>query len=265
MVCFRRIPPVGFGVCYGLALSPMTPNIYHGDSLLPSPSVASALGWGSCPVCHQPMTARRGVALTGEQFCDRHLGQTNCRLCAMPAKAHDRTIALCRRCASTSIRTQADVKRELPAMKRQLADLGIRTITPVRVELATPEQLDGIANNHALGVTISRERSVVRLLVRQDLPFVKFGTTVAHEVMHTWMTQNGFGELPPLVAEGLCQMLAHAWIRRQDGILAAAERHQIENNPDPIYGEGFRKAIDAVRRAGLPRTLDTVKLHRRFP
>lgn len=225
----------------------------------------SALGWDSCPICHQPMTARRGVAVTGEQFCDRHLGQASCILCAMPANAPDLAVAVCRRCATTSIRTQDDVKRELPAVKRQLADLGIRTVKPVWVELSAPEVLNSIANEHALGVTVSQGSNVIRLLVLRDLPFLKFGTTVVHEVMHTYMAQNGFGELPPLVAEGLCQLLAYAWIRRRDGMLAAAVRRQIEENPDPIYGTGFRQARDAVRRVGLERTLDTVKLHQRFP
>ena len=80
-----------------------------------------------------------------------------------------------------------------------------------------------------------------------------------HEAMHSYMAQNGFGQVPARIAEGLCQLLAYAWIKRQDGILAAAERRLIEENPDPIYGDGFRQARDTVRRVGIRRTLDTVK------
>ena len=169
------------------------------------------------------------------------------------------------RCAATSVRTQADVKRKLPGIKQQLAALGIRTVSPVWVQLASPEKLRGIAGNHALGVTVSRGEEVIDLLVLQDLPLLKFGTTVAHETMHSYMTQNGFGQVPARIAEGMCQLLAYAWVIRQDGILAAAERRQIEENPDPIYGDGFRQAHEAVRRVGVRRTLATVKQQHRFP
>jgi hypothetical protein len=203
--------------------------------------------------------------MTGEQFCDRHLEQTPCALCAMPTDAPGLAIPLCRRCAATSIRTEADVRRELPSVKRQLAGLGIRTVTPVRVQLASPEMLRRIAGDHALGVTVSHGTNVVELFVLQDLPLLKFGTTVAHEVMHSYMAQNGFGQVPSRVAEGLCQLLAYSWIIRQDGMLAAAERKQIEENPDPIYGDGFRQAYEAVRRVGVRRTLATVKQQHCLP
>lgn len=211
------------------------------------------------------MTTRRGVALTGEQFCDRHLRMASCALCSMPADASGLAIPLCPRCAATSVRTQADVKRKLPGIKQQLAALGIRTVSPIRVQLASSEKLRGIAGNHALGVTVSRGEEVINLLVLQDLPLLKFGTTVAHETMHSYMTQNGFGQVPVRIAEGMCQLLAYAWVIRQDGILAAAERWLIEENPDPIYGDGFRQAREAVRRVGVRRTLATVKQQHRFP
>jgi Protein DA1 len=211
------------------------------------------------------MTAHYGVALTGEEFCDRHLGQKPCILCAMPADAYGLAIPVCRRCAATSIRTQSDVGRELPPVKRQLAALGIRTRSPVLVQLASPQTLRRIAGNHALGATEWRGTDVVNLFVLQDLPRLKFGTTVAHEVMHSYMAQNGFGDAPLLVAEGLCQLLAYAWIIRQEGMLAAAERRQIEEDTDPIYGEGFRQAYEAVRRVGVRHTLAMVKQQHRLP
>ena len=109
----------------------------EGEWLSAASSAADVLGPDSCPACGLPMTVYRGVALTGEQFCDRHLGPKPCDLCAMPADAQGLAIPLCRRCAATSIRTSADVRRELPSVKRQLAALGISTITPVKVQLAS--------------------------------------------------------------------------------------------------------------------------------
>ena len=249
----------------GCGMSPLGRRLTFGDLLLLPQSPVGALQRESCSVCRNAMTVRRGVALTGELFCDRHLGQTACALCAMPADAPELAIPLCQRCAGTSIRTEADVGRVLPAVKRQLTTLGIRTITPVRVKLAPSELLQRTVGNHALGATVFQGNEVINILVLHDLPFVRFGATVAHEVMHAYMTQNRFGRVPSQVAEGLCQLLAYAWVIRQEGILATAERRQIEENPDPIYGDGFRQAYEAVRRVGVLRTLATVKHQHRLP
>jgi hypothetical protein len=243
----------------------MTRSLAGGNWLFSPLSAARPFGRDSCPVCHQTMTTGFWVALTGEQFCDRHSGMASCVLCGMPADGSGLAISLCRRCAATSVRTQDDVKRKLPDIKQQLAALGIRTVSPVRVQLASAENLSGIAGDHALGVTVSRGKEVINLLVLQDLPLLRFGTTVAHELMHSYMTQNGFGEVPVRIAEGMCQLLAYAWVIRQDGILAAAERRQIEENPNPIYGDGFRQVREAVRRVGVRRTLATVAQQHRLP
>jgi hypothetical protein len=246
----------------------MPPKIRHvaiGDWLSAAASAASGSGRELCPACGQAMTSRRWVAMTGEQFCDRHSGQAPCALCAMPSDASGLAIDLCRRCAATSVRTRADIKRELPGMKQQLAVLGIRTVRPVRVQLAPAEELSRTAGGHVLGATLYRGTNVINIFVLQDLPLLKFGTTVAHEVMHSYMAQNDFGQVPSRVAEGLCQLLAYAWIIRQDGTLATAERRQIAENPDPIYGDGFRQAHEAARRVGVRRTIATVKEQHRLP
>jgi hypothetical protein len=173
--------------------------------------------------------------------------------------------AFCKRCAATSLRSQTDVVRELSSIKRELDALGIRTSTPVRVQLASSGRLRAAAGEHALGATVTRGSQVVELLVLRDLPLVKFGSTVAHEVMHAYLAQQGFGRLPGPVAEGLCQLLAYAWVIRRPGPVATAERRSIEENPHPVYGDGFRHARDAVRRVGVSRTLATVKQSHRFP
>lgn len=145
--------------------------------------------------------------------------------------------------------------------------MSIRTTAPVRVRLVSRDELrrhhpEGV---NALGVTISAGTRVVDLMVVRDLPLVRFGATVAHEVMHAYLAQQGFGVLPPPVAEGLCQLLAHAWLKDQAGPLAAAERRRIAEDRSPVYGDGFRAARVAARRVGVRKLLEHVRRHRRFP
>jgi hypothetical protein len=223
---------------------------------------------GECPACRQAMTPRRRVALTGEPFCDRHAGEPQCQLCAMPADPGlQRPIPLCRRCGlESAVRTQDDVKRALPRIAGQIRALGIRTTVPVQVRLCDKAEMALVGTGrHMLGATYWRGSTVQDLCVLRDLPLLKFGTTVAHEVMHAYLVQQKYPKLEPALTEGLCQLTAYAWVRREEGILATAEQRRIDENPDPIYGDGFRQVKRAVERDGVKITLSHVRRHGRLP
>jgi hypothetical protein len=219
----------------------------------------------TCPACGRPMTAVLVVSLTGERYCNRHTGEPLCITCMGPADpAAGTEVPLCRQCVPTAIRTQQEVKRVLPPIAAELRKLQIRTTTPVRARLVDRAELRGL-HGDALGMTMSRGADVVDLMVVRDLPYTKFGSTVAHEVMHVYLTQQRFPALPPPVAEGLCQLLAYAWVRRQRDPPARAELRIIGENQDPVYGDGFRRAKASAERIGVRRTLEHVRLHRDFP
>ncbi|MEV6487422.1 protein DA1 [Actinoplanes sp. NPDC051633] len=214
------------------------------------------------------MSTRMMLSLTGEHFCAKHIGQPQCIACMAPAADDlDLEVPLCRRCAATSVRTQEDVKRVLPPIAAQLRGLSIATTKPVRVRLVAAAELRTAYAGHgnALGLTVSSGARVVDLMVVRDLPLVKFGSTVCHEVMHAYLTQQRFPRVDPPVAEGLCQLLAYAWVRRQNDPVAKAEMRLIAEATDPIYGDGFRRARDSAQRVGVPRTLEHVRRHGVLP
>ena len=41
------------------------------------------------------------------------------------------------------------------------------------------------------------------------------GSILAHEVMHAWLRLSGYPRLPPMVEEGLCQLMATLWLEQQ--------------------------------------------------
>jgi len=222
-----------------------------------------------CASCGRLMTLNGFVTANGELVCGRHGEDRLAVCCGLPADpALGTDWLLCRRCGVTAVRTQRDVKRVLPPIAARIRALSIRTTTPVQVRLVARDELrgrlDGIGTVH--GLTVVAGRDVVDLMVARDLPLVRFGVVVAHEVMHAYLAQQGFGELPQPVEEGLCELLAHAWLKDQPGRPAEWERRRLVNNPDPVYGDGFRAARDAAIRMGsVRRTLEHVRRHGRLP
>lgn len=229
-----------------------------------------------CVVCGHHLVGAFRVNVLGEAVCVRHPVTPVCPLCALPVP----TVAggrmpsgprYCRRCSSSAVLRQEDVARLLPPIKHQLRRLGIRLRQPVRVRLTDPSELvaatggTGSSVVRTCGLTRSTGHQVLDLMVASGLPSVEFGATVAHEATHAWFVQNAYPPMSPQVCEGMCQLTAYAWARRQPDPLAVAVLRSLEESQDPVYGDGFRMSYEAARRVGVPRVLQYLAKTGRLP
>lgn len=86
------------------------------------------------------------------------------------------------------------------------------------------------------------------------------------------MCAGNFPALGNEVEEGICQVIAHIWLKqeleklnRKGSTSAATKRlgefflHQIETDSSPVYGDGFRAAMDSVTTYGLKATIDHLR------
>ncbi|CAN1163768.1 Protein DA1 [Linum perenne] len=131
---------------------------------------------------------------------------------------------------------------------------------------------------------LTRRCDVTAILILYGLPRLLTGSILAHEMMHAWMRLNGFQPLSQDIEEGICQVLAHMWLDSQLNIessssagsrnnsrppfvkkLGAFFKHQIESDSSPVYGDGFRAGQQAMRKYGLQRTLQHIRMTGRFP
>lgn len=172
----------------------------------------------------------------------------------------------CPTCLIDAVQTQVDARRWLPVVRRELADLGVELTQRVRVRLVAPDELtaESVApGSTLLGVTEQRavgaaRLDVVEIRIAAGLSPTHFGRAVAHEVGHAWLTQRGGPQLDPAVEEGLCELFAHAWLKRQRTALADELRRRLRENPDPVYGGGFRIVHAAVVRNGIAAVLTSL-------
>ncbi|KAI0503540.1 hypothetical protein KFK09_014474 [Dendrobium nobile] len=138
---------------------------------------------------------------------------------------------------------------------------------------------------------LTRHCEVTAILVLYGLPRLLTGSILTHEMMHAWLRLKGYRDLNPKVEEGICQVLAHMWVESEimsstgsnvassssstlskKGTRSESERKlgdffkiQIELDPSPVYGDGFRAGNEAVIKYGLKTTLDHIKLTTSFP
>lgn len=233
-------------------------------------------------MCGRAPTGRCAVSFHGEVTCGAHAVSGACALCARPmeqppAAGWTRLGAVvhrCPRCGLGAVGTQARVREELPLVRRSLRNLGFRLPTRVRVRLVAADELPSPSiGRHPSGTVFGATRlvdhgdgvDVVDMLVLAGLTPTHFGRTVAHESGHAWLAQTGCRPRHAAIEEGFCELLAYAWLKRRPGDLAAALRHHLVSNPDPVYGDGFRAVHAATRRHGIRTVVASLATSRALP
>lgn len=233
-----------------------------------------------CVQCSRPPTGPFEISWHGQVTCLRHKIIDRCAWCTRPRSSPDEAgwrrfaaIARCPTCAVLAVEDQADVRRLLPRVRAQMAELGIRLQVRVKVTLVYPGRMVGRAASTGaptLGLTHRRvwpsgRTESVGVDVVGGLPSPYFGATVAHELGHCWLSERGATGLDRTLEEGVCELFATAWLKKQRTPFAAAIRRSIESNEDPVYGTGYRMVRTAVERVGIRVVLDGICLHGRLP
>ena len=103
------------------------------------------------------------------------------------------------------------------------------------------------------------------ILIQKNLPAEHFRTVAIHELTHAWFFYNYFQDLPLAVEEGMCVLMEYIWLKNLKTKDAEYRRKIIEESPDPIYGDGFRAAKEALQLMPLEALLSFLKEKKKFP
>jgi len=239
-----------------------------------------------CAYCGRPLTGTYLTDYWGTKFHPAH--ETEYPACASCGRlvpelagttAADHPFPLCAICRATSVTTHDDARshfvKVIGWMMRQ--GLGVDHRIDLHVELADVAAFrgeHGKGNLAALGRTevtsYTRDGRVVetevrKVLILRGLPATQFEGVAAHELGHAWLAIEQVRGLPPWAEEGFCELLAH---RRYAALATAESRYyaeRIEQNPDPVYGAGFRRMQALAKRVGFDGLVASLRTAKTLP
>lgn len=238
-----------------------------GGEILKSAYLITA--WGE-PFCAQHEKALPKCYSCGRPICDRMTG-------GGVRYGDGRT--MCNLCKRTSVDELRAGQRLLDAVRANLGRLGINTGT-VNIQLRLAEQGElerqsnrsygrkpaGMAHHSTVsqdGVII--QRNVDGISILHGLPREHFESIAAHELMHVHLFVNAYPEMQPVVEEGLCELAEFLWLQRQKTKAAEVRLMSMQQNEDPVYGDGYRAARTVYDRMGLVKLLAHVKKAGKLP
>ena len=188
-----------------------------------------------------------------------------------------RTHHICASCADQAINDEELGRRLLDEARARLARAGvILKQDQIEFELVTAERLSELvgrdSENH-FGLTHYKHTRYLALLedreytiyILRGLPRLHFVSAAAHELMHVWQFQNTRQKGEEPLVEGSCNYAAALVLRQFDDDMAGYVLQQIDDEPDSIYGDGFRRVKKMADSHGVEYWLQHLRLDPEFP
>ena len=101
--------------------------------------------------------------------------------------------------------------------------------------------------------------------ILQGLPHALFEGVCVHELGHVWLAQHKVVTLPQVNEEGFCELLAYRHYTKINSKSDQYYARRIAENPDPVYGGGFRKLQKLEKRVGFAQIIKSLQRKKRLP
>jgi hypothetical protein len=101
------------------------------------------------------------------------------------------------------------------------------------------------------------EKTTIYIL--SHLGRTRFESVAAHELTHVYLHQQVKRELSSPIVEGLCNYMGSLFLERSPTDLARYYLATMDEDPDPDYGEGYRRVRAYVQAHSLDELLRKLK------
>jgi LIM domain/Protein DA1 len=229
-----------------------------------------------CCVCEAPIKSKYILDKWGNKAHRRHNGRkiNSCDYCSRIISNSSSNGGfkygdgrhVCGICKLTSVE---DNRRIHYSMMRVLKILsaapayfsGIPGGVPIKlVDRPTLTRLSGLRPDQGQGFTLSdittrdgkRIKIKFQIFILNGMPQLQFESVLAHELLHVWLIQKEI-KLPHIETEGFCNLGAELVYSSENSNFAQHLLQQLEQNPDRVYGGGYRKMKKRLKRIGWQR------------
>ena len=189
-----------------------------------------------------------------------------CASCQMPLDKFAKELgdgrSICRECARDAVFSQPEMNALMKTLRQTLSDkFKMNTTHDIKYELCDRTALkketsgDGenelglfVFNRHTLTFFNRpiRNKDEFRILILNGLAPDFFRGVGAHELAHDWMQENLPHIDDPQIREGFAEFVSWAYAKEEK---LDRVPWRMEQNTDPVYGDGFRKVRDLMGSA----------------
>lgn len=233
-----------------------------------------------CSYCGRALMGEYLVDHRGTKFCPEHLGEfPPCRFCGCLVPPHHQASdchsegVRCPKCRAVAIDYMAQARPIFAKLQQWVSAQGlVYGNLKLRIELRNRRQLGQLlsefADTRALGAMVHTTytkdgrvlwRAVQGVAILRGLPTTLFQGVTVHELGHCWLAVHGVTDLPCWAEEGFCELLAHRFYVQINTPESRFFARQIEQQNDPVYGQGFRRLRARAEATGFQRLIEALR------
>ncbi len=237
-----------------------------------------------CAYCNKPLLDEYLKDQWGTLYCKEHQNQfPHCAYCGrlVPPQQQEarNAVVRCHVCRRTAIETTEEAQPIFSQLIRWVGAQGMRyNNLRLSLELCDRAKLADYLKERNLADSLGATMSTTHLLNEQvqrievrgvavlhGLPSILFEGVTIHELGHVWLIVNGVSGLSAWAEEGFCEVLSHRYYAALNTPESRYHATAIERNPDPIYGEGFRRVRRVADAKGFARFIEAIQTTKRLP
>lgn len=239
-----------------------------------------------CAYCGRPLTGQYLIDPWGTRFCPEHQGQyPSCRFCGRLVPPHHQGSSgqtegvRCPVCRAQAIESIAQARPLFARLVQWVNGQGLLyNNLNLHIELRNRQQLAQLLrqpnDTRSLGATLhttyTENGRVVRtevngVAILRGLPATLFQGVTVHELGHAWLAVHGVVDLPDWAEEGFCELLSYRFYTQMDTTESRYHATGIEQQTDPVYGEGFRRIRNLARVVGFQHLIKTLHVAKQLP
>jgi hypothetical protein len=174
---------------------------------------------------------------------------------------------ICGICNATAVTHVKNIKPILVELSRMLGSVGIGPVSPqVPVTLVDRNTLIRESRGNDKENTRGFTKSIIRIengktvsfqhriFILHGLPMTEFKGVLAHEMIHVWLNENKV-KMTAQLTEGFCNLGIYLVNEKERSDFARVLQDQMEQNPDAIYGDGYRIMKARLDSIGWPKLI----------
>ena len=232
----------------------------------------------NCHICNEPLTGRFYQDVWDNKVCEAHINNdvVHCSSCTgFTRKEHclPDGRCLCKSCFGIAVKAGTPIEKIVKYVVVNLNKVGFDDLRleDMTIEIVPAQKIAEILNSTVVNVlqkgitksyiieeVFSAPKFKHDIYMLTHLTNIEFAGSLAHEMLHTWQTQNNI-VMSQKHIEGFCNMGAWLMWNNLPNPLTKVYLKTLFKNTNPIYGDGFREMYAHYERLGWKVLIDKVR------
>lgn len=229
-----------------------------------------------CDICIKPIEGKYIIDSWGNQSHEWH--ESKVKICSSCTRIVSRRTSnggfeysdsrvICGFCREDAVFDTKTVDACYVESKYMLKRLGVSGF-PIKIQIKLVDRdsmkttAGSMKNKNMKGFTKSHinyiKRSTHTIYILYGLPVDEFLGILTHELMHVWLNENNI-KMSEMDTEGFCNLGTREVYLMKNSQLSLSLLENMKNDPDPVYGSGYRKMLSRLKDKGWYQLLKEIK------